>query len=51
MSVVALSRQSGVSPPTNSNIELRGGVPNVRTAERLLGALDHELEVVHNGKA
>jgi DNA-binding XRE family transcriptional regulator len=51
MSAAKLAKAARVSVHTIHSIETREHLPNIRTAERILSALDHELEVVHNGKA
>jgi len=50
MTVKKLSDLCSVSVHTINSIESRNHVPNIRTAERILSALEHELEAVSNGK-
>ena len=51
MTAAKLAKAAKVSVYTIHSIETRGHLPNIRTAERILRALNHELEVVHNGEA
>ena len=51
MTVKKLSNLCSVSVHTINSIESRNHIPNIRTAERILSALEHELEAVSNGKA
>ncbi len=51
LTAAKLAKAAKVSVYTIHSIETRGHLPNIRTAERILSALNHELEVVHNGEA